>query len=267
MSTGGGYDKVYGAFESELAQQLRREALGDDEIGQQSWVTVAELKEAIANLRLGAHTRVLDLGCGAAGPLTFIVGAAGCRGVGIDVSAPAIEAGRARAAALGVDRQVSLEQADLDSELPYESRSFGAAIAIDAVLHVRDRAHLFREVARVMAPGARFWFTDAAVVTGPMSNQECRDRFPFGYSQFVPAGFNERTLEAAPMRILDVQDRTSQLAARANGRLGARQAHRAELELTEGHDAFESQRRYLEAVVALAERGAMARMSYLTEAG
>lgn len=267
MSSRGAYENVYEAFESTLAQRLRHEAHGDDDVGQQSWVTIAEMREATTLMRLSAGSRILDLGCGAAGPLAFIVGTAGCRGVGIDVSPAALQAGRARLDALGLGPQVSLEQADLNSELTFESHSFDAAFCIDAVLHVRDRAQLFREVARILKRGGRFWFTDASVLTGPISNEEVRSRFPLGYSQIVPAGFNERALGAAGMHVVAVDDRTPALIARAKARLAARTAHREEVESAEGHEGFESQTAYLEAVVALAERGATARMSYVAEAG
>ncbi|HET7467200.1 MAG TPA: class I SAM-dependent methyltransferase [Candidatus Dormibacteraeota bacterium] len=265
MSFRDAYRNVYGAFDSELAQKLRHEAHGEDDVGQQSWVMVSELRESMSLLRLSAHSSILDLGCGAAGPLTFMVESAGCRGVGIDVSPAAIQSGRARAEALGVAGQVSLEQADLNSELSFDNHSFDAAISIDVVLHVRDRAQLFGEVARILTPAGRFWLTDAAVLVGPISNQDVSVRFPLGYSNIVPAGFNERALEAAGMQVVAVDDRTPALIARARARLAARIAHREEVELAEGHDGFEAQGAYLEAVAALAERGALARFSYIAE--
>src|SRR2546430_17276921 len=99
---GRGYDKLYEEFDSPLWQQLRREAYGED-IGQHSWVTADELQEDISLLKLARASHFLDLGCGPGGPLTFVVGHVGCQGSGIDVSAKAIAAGRARAASLGLD--------------------------------------------------------------------------------------------------------------------------------------------------------------------
>lgn len=266
MSSHDAYEKVYKAFDSKLAQQLRQEGHGDDDVGQQSWVTIAELQESMTRLRLSAGSRLLDLGCGAAGPLTFIVRAMGCHAVGLDVSPGAVESGRARVDALGLGPQVSLEQADLNSALSLKSQSFDAAISVDAVLHLRDRTHLFREVARVLTPGGRFWFTDATVLVGPVSNEEVRTRLPLGYSQLVPASFNERALVAAGLRVVAVDDRTTALIARAKARLAARAAHRDEVESAEGRDGFLIQNAYLESVVALAERGVMARSSYVAEA-
>jgi hypothetical protein len=72
-------------------------------------------------------------------------------------------------------------------------------------------------------------------------------------------------LELAGFQLIDRNDRTASLLKNAEGRLGARLAHRAELEQLEGGSYFESQRRYLETVLGLAQRGALARMMYLAE--
>src|SRR6185295_5407066 len=94
-----GYDSAYTDFDSPLMHRLRAEAYGED-IGQHSWVTAEELRGDIARLRLSPASRLVDLGCGPCGPLTFLAAAVGCSGTGLEQSAAALEAGRARAAAL-----------------------------------------------------------------------------------------------------------------------------------------------------------------------
>jgi cyclopropane fatty-acyl-phospholipid synthase-like methyltransferase len=101
-SEGRGYDDFYEEFDSPLMRQLRREAYGRD-IGQHSWVTAAELEEDISRLKLSGASCSLDLGCGAFGPLTFVMGRVRCHSSGTDLSAKAIAAGRARAASLGLE--------------------------------------------------------------------------------------------------------------------------------------------------------------------
>jgi SAM-dependent methyltransferase len=265
-SEGRGYDDVYGEFDSPLMRQLRLEAYGKD-IGQHSWVTAEELEGDIARLQLSRASRFLDLGCGPGGPLTFIIGLVACHGSGTDWSARAIAAGRARATSLGLEGFVTLQEADLNEPIPFGNASFDAVMSLDVILHLRDRAGVFREVARVLIPGGKFLFTDAGVITGSLSDEEIRLRAFHGTTQFVPPGFNERMLELAGFRLIDRNDRTASLLKNATGRLAARLAHRAELEKLEGASYFERQQRYLETVIGLAQRRAVARMMYLAESG
>ena len=258
------YDDVYKGFDSPLAQQVRQEAYGKD-IGQHSWVTAEELQEDIARLKLTRASRFLDLGCGPGGPLTYVVGLAGCHGSGTDVSSQAIAAGGARASSLGLDGLITLQEADLNEALPFANGSFDAVMSLDVILHLRNRAELFREMKRVLVPGGRFLFTDAGVIAGSISEEEIRWRAVHGYTQFVPPGFNERMLELAGFRCLECKDRTGSLLKNAAGRLAARSAHRAELERLEGSDYFERQELYLETVINLSRRGAVSRMMYLAE--
>jgi SAM-dependent methyltransferase len=260
-----GYDDLYADFDSDLMRRLRAEAYGSD-IGQHSWVTEEELLEDISALSLTPASRILDFGCGPGGPLTYIVKSIGCAGVGADVSAPAIAAGRARVAALGLEELVALHEWDLNEPLPLPDASFEAVLSIDVVLHLRDRLAVFREVARVLAARGRFLFTDAGVVTGVVTDEEIRRRTIHGHTRLVPPGLNEDLLEEAGFMFLRSEDRTRSLLKNATGRLAARLAHRAELEEREGKPAWERQQTYLETVIELARRGAVARMMYLAAA-
>jgi len=259
-----GYDDFYKEFDSPLMRQLRGEAYGRD-IGQHSWMTVTELEGDIARLQLAESSRLLDLGCGPGGPLAFVAGRVGCRGIGVDVSAQAIASGQARAVSHGLERLLSFQQADLNIGLPFENASVEAAMSLDVILHLRDRGAMFREVARVLIRGGKFLFTDPGVITGAISDDEIRLRSALGHTQFVPPGYNERLLNSAEFRLLEVQDRTASLLKNANGRYTARLAHREELGRIEGAAAFERQQRYLATVVELSHRGALSRVGYLSE--
>src|SRR5262249_53487391 len=142
-----------------------------EDLGQHSWVAPVELRADLARLALAPTSRLLDLGCGPCGPLVEAIAATGCRGTGFDRSRAALGLGRAQAKARGVADRLTLHEGDLDQQLPFPAGSFDAALSLDVLVHVRDRAELFREVARVLAPGGRFLFTDAGVVTGLVSSE------------------------------------------------------------------------------------------------
>jgi SAM-dependent methyltransferase len=258
------YDDVYAGFDSPLMRRVRAEASAED-IGQHSWVTAEQLRADMGRLRLTPALRLLDLGCGACGPLTFVLQAVGCRGTGVERSAPAVALGRDRAAALGVAGLATIAEADLDRPLPVESGSFDAAMSLDVVLHLRNRAALFRELARSLVPGGRLLFTDAGVLAGAISGEEAAARSVHGHTVFVPPGFNERALEASGFRLLETEDRTGALLESAEGRRAARLTHRGALEEAEGRDGFERQQRYLDTVIELARRRCVSRVMYLAE--
>jgi SAM-dependent methyltransferase len=258
------YDSVYDEFDSPLMRRVRSEAYGED-IGQHSWVTARDLRADIDRLALSPSRHLLDVGCGPCGPLTYVLRSVGCRGTGLDVSAEAVIVGRRRTAALGLDRLATIEEADLNRPLPLESGAFDAAMSLDVVLHVRDRSALFREIARVLAPGGKFLFTDAGVLVGIISDDEVVARSLHGHTQFVVPGFNERALDDAGFRLLETEDRTEGLLMNAEGRYRVRLSHREELEQVESATAFSREQGYLETVIDLSRRRSVSRMMYLAE--
>lgn len=244
-------------------RQIRREAYGED-IGQHSWVSADEIRGDIARLQLVPTSKLIDLGCGPAGPLTFILSLVRCHGTGVEVSDAALRVARLRAKSLGVDALLSLAQADLNDPLPFPAGTFDAAISIDVILHMRDRSKFLKEAARVLRPGGRLLFTDAGVLTGEMSNDEARRRSVHGDTHFVAPGENEKLIASQGLRLIATENRTATSLANASGRLAALQAHRTELEPQLG-TGLTSQIDYLETVAELARRGALSRMMYLSE--
>jgi SAM-dependent methyltransferase len=263
-SEGPSYDDFYREFNSPMSQRLRQEGYGTD-IGQHSWVTAEELEANISRLKLTGASRLLDLGCGPGGPLTFLLSRVGCHGSGTDLSAPAIAAGRARAASMRIADLVTFHETDLNAPLPFASGSFDAVMSLDVILHLRDRLSVFREVARVLIPAGRFLFTDAGVITGSISDEEIRLRAVHGYTQFVPPGFNEHMLELAGFQVFDRDDLTASLLKNATGRLTARLGHRKEIEQLEGSGYFDRHQQYLETVIGLSQRGTVSRLMYLAD--
>lgn len=259
-----GYEALYRDFDSPLMRQLRREAYGED-IGQHSWVGADEVRSDIHRLGLSSSSRLLDLGCGPCGPLTYILATVGCSGTGLELSPAALRVGRARASALNVDHLLSVREADLNEPLTFGAHAFDAAISLDVVLHLRDRGQFFEDVAKALSPRGRFLVTDAGVVTGCVSSESIRKRSVHGYTQFVAPGWNEALLEAAGFRLIETEDRTPSLLKNASGRLAAMERHRTELEQASSAADVDHQRDYLETVVELARLGAVSRVMYLAE--
>ena len=259
------YEPFYREFDSPLMRHLRVEAYGED-IGQHSWVGAEELRADAARLGLNSSSRLLDLGSGPCGPLTFLISLSGCIGLGLELSPSAIALGYTRATALGIQNSFSARVADLNDPIDLQPGSFDVATAIDVILHLRDREALFRQVAKLLVPGGTFLFTDAGVITGAVTNDEVLQRSVHGYTQFVPEGWNETLLGRTGFKLLETENRTASVFRNASGRLTALQNHRDELQRLSGVSSFESQYQYLTVVQDLAHRNAVSRIMYLAEA-
>ena len=258
------YDAPYQNFESEIMRQVRREAYGED-IGQHSWVLAEDLEHDLARLRLTDSACLLDLGCGPCGPLEFVLRRVRCRCVGIELSQPALDAGSHRLASAGLSGLFELRQHDLNAHLPLAPATFDAVMSFDVILHLKDRTATFSDVARLLKPGGRFLFTDAAVLVGAISSEQVQARSIHGTTHLSSSDFNAKALEIAGLRLLEAEDRTTSLLRSARGRRRARDARRPELERLEGSEDFALEQRYLDAVITLAEKQSLSRWMYLSE--
>src|SRR5690242_5149931 len=87
--------------------------------------------------------------------------------------------------------------------------------------------------------GGRALFTDAMVITGPVSHQEIATRSSIGFYLFVPPGENERLLRDAGFGLLSVEDLTASPADIAQRWCDAREQHREALIMREGDENFQ----------------------------
>jgi hypothetical protein len=108
-------------------------------------------------------------------------------------------------------------------------------------------------------------FLDPVVVTGSESSDDLAARAAIGFFLFVPAGENERLLEAAGLTVLAVEDTTESMAAIAQRRAQARALHAVALRETEGDEAFDGQQRFFETAPRLARERRLSRIAYVAE--
>ena len=105
-----------------------------------------------------AGERLVDLGCGRGGDLVkaaVLVGPGGTA-IGVDAAARMVEAARERTAGLP---QVRVIQGDLGA-VPLPDGCADAVVSNCAINHARDKAAVYREVARLLAPGGRVVVSD-----------------------------------------------------------------------------------------------------------
>ncbi len=103
--------------------------------------------------------RVLDVGCGTARSMACL-GRLGCRCVGMDLSAPMLEAATQKLRGDGLP--AALVRADMCAPLPFRDASFDAVVCMFSTMGLiptsEARRALLAEVARVLAPGGVFVF-------------------------------------------------------------------------------------------------------------
>lgn len=100
--------------------------------------------------------RVLDVGCGIGGPAREIARFADCNVVGITISPYQVKHAEKYTAEDGFpDGQLEFVEGDF-TKMPFEDNSFDAAFAVEATVHAPTLDLVYREIFRVLKPGAVF---------------------------------------------------------------------------------------------------------------
>jgi len=163
---------------------------------------------AVAKMGLEADDHVLDVGCGIGGAARYIASTAGCRVTGIDLTPGYVAAAQELARRTGLSDRVHYHVASA-LEMPFEDRAFDAAITIHVAMNIEDRGGLYREVARVLRPGATFCIYDV------MKTEKEGLKYPVPWAE-TPATSHLTTLQEmqallrdAGFEVVEVEDRTA----------------------------------------------------------
>ncbi len=98
------------------------------------------------------HHRIVDVACGLGGPGRYLADRFGCSVAGIDLLPMRIDTARILTQMTGLADRVTYQVADA-TDLPFADRWSDQVWMLDASIHMRDKAGLFREIARVLQPG------------------------------------------------------------------------------------------------------------------
>ena len=108
-----------------------------------------------AQLQLRPGMRVLDLGCGVGGPLRAIARFSGAEVVGLNINTYQIARARRHTEVEGPKGLCSFVEGDFTA-MPFAAGELDAAYVVEATCHAAERRDVFREVHRVLRPGALF---------------------------------------------------------------------------------------------------------------
>ena len=115
----------------------------------------AATAELAKDLGLARGMHVLDVGSGIGGPARFFAEAHGCRATGIDLTEEFVRVATELTRRCGLSELISFRQASA-LDLPFGAAAFDAATLIHVGMNIQDKAGLFRNVRRVLKPGALF---------------------------------------------------------------------------------------------------------------
>lgn len=127
-------------------------------------------------------TRVLDIGSGLGGTARHIAHRYGPNVTGVDLTLVFVETARALSALVGLEGKTHyLEGSAL--ELPIQDASADLATLFHVGMNISDKAAMFAEAARVLAPGGIFALFDVMQVgAGPLT-------FPFPWAEEAQFSF------------------------------------------------------------------------------
>jgi cyclopropane fatty-acyl-phospholipid synthase-like methyltransferase len=256
------YDGHYGHLTADPQVEVRRETY-DEDVGQASWLTMAEAREFFRALELAPGKTALEVACGSGGISCRMATETGATCIGIDINEHGIEAAQRMAREQSLTSQVTFRLTDAGHRLPFLDESFDAVFCNDSINHIPGRLDLFRDWHRVLRPGGRLLYTDPIVVTGPLTGEEIRARSSIGFFLFTPVGYNEALLAESGFIVLETRDLTEAVAAVADRWRQARAGRREALQKLEGEEGFAGVQRFLEAAHTLARERRLSRFMYL----
>jgi SAM-dependent methyltransferase len=182
---------------------------GIDEFHVRGREATAELGAALG---LGPGLRVLDVGCGIGGASRRLAAAHGCTIIGIDRTGEYCDAARFLADALGLQDRVAYGQASALA-LPFASGAFDAAYTQHVAMNIADKPALYREIARVLKPGAAFGLYDLLQGEGGDAIYPVPWAKTAATSFLVAPAALRRLIEEAGFTVTDWRDTTEQADA------------------------------------------------------
>jgi ubiquinone/menaquinone biosynthesis C-methylase UbiE len=116
------------------------------------------IQELSAFMNLQPGMQLLDVGCGVGGPARYFA-EHGCQVTGIDLTEEFIRVATSLTRLVRLADKASFRQGSALA-MPFDSAAFDGAYVIHVGMNIQDKTGLFREVARVLKPGARFAIFD-----------------------------------------------------------------------------------------------------------
>ncbi|WNC70075.1 class I SAM-dependent methyltransferase [Thalassotalea nanhaiensis] len=109
----------------------------------------------LEQLNFSEQDQLLDVGCGLGGAARYVATKCKSQVTGIDLTNEYIETGTALCKWVRLESKVTLVQGSA-LNMPFKNNSFNGAYMLHVGMNIEDKAALFKEIHRVLKPGATF---------------------------------------------------------------------------------------------------------------
>jgi len=188
-------------------------------------------QEIADGLAIAPTNHILDIGSGLGGPARYFAQRFGCRVTGVDLTAEFCEVARHLTRLLELDDRVAFELGNALA-MPFADATFDGAYSMNVSMNIADKAALYREIRRVLKPGA--WLMLSELAQGKGAEVD----YPTPWAAHAAASFLSsledtlRALESGGFEIVDQHDTLQKVLAygarsRAVVERGEKPPHRA----------------------------------------
>lgn len=119
-----------------------------------------KMMDDIGALKDGKGKKVIDIGCGRGRVAMHTSKASGATVSGINIDPSQIANAKHYSAKIGLGEQTNFRQGNLNDPLPFPDSNFDAGYQIQAFTYAKDKVAVFKEIYRVLKPGAKFSYLD-----------------------------------------------------------------------------------------------------------
>jgi ubiquinone/menaquinone biosynthesis C-methylase UbiE len=119
--------------------------------------------EVAGVMQAGPSDHLLDIGSGIGGPARYFADRFGCKVTGIDLTEEFCAVARHLTRLLGMQDRIAFEAGDALA-MPFPDASFDGAYSMNVSMNIADKSALYREIHRVLKPGA--WLVLSEIARG-----------------------------------------------------------------------------------------------------
>lgn len=210
--------------------------------------------EAIAEARIEAGSRVLDIGSGLGGPARYLAKCTGCHVTAIELQSDLNALAEGLTERCELSSKVEHVQADVLTH-QIDPQSYDAVVSWLCFYHIADHQTLLSQVFKALKPGGRLYVEDL-FRHSDFDEAELAHLTQMLYGQYLPyRKAYEDNLTSAGFTHIDFDDRTNTWRPYVAERVAAWTARRSELVAVHGEAIVDSLAAFYHSVSLLFESG------------